>query len=524
MVDGLADYTAKIARWVSRGRQSMWTVLYSSVADAQLPDAKAATGAFGVNRVIVGDVQRVGASPRVRLKLQDAKTGRVLEQASIRCDVDSNAAVLDSLPRLLEKWFEVKPKALPRGSPWQTNAASAARPYLEGLCFSRRGAHDPDARDRALASLRASANMDSTFAMAQCAAGFAEMANYNQDGNRSRLARAINDARRSRRLVPSFTDANILLGNVFRALERPDSAEACYLQASREDPASASACERLGDLYAAQARLQESEQSYLAAMHANPDYWITHRTLGVFYFSQHRIDDAAAAWNDALKLAPNDIVTLNNLGVVHYYRGEWSQAQNIFLRSFQIRPDCNSCNNVATSLFLDGQFKESASYFELALSPQYCDSTDHVVLGNLASALYWVDGSRPRAVTLYRRAIHLATSELDSNPNSPDLIARLVDYYAMVGDSLQARAMIARAEPFLQKDSDVMYRVGSACEKLGDRALAMKHLANAVRHGYQWPLIRSDPSLRDLVKDGRFLKMINIDAAAEGASAATHTH
>jgi hypothetical protein len=69
-----------------------------------------------------------------------------------------------------------------------------------------------------------------------------------------------------------------------------------------------------------------------------------------------------------------------------------------------------------------------------------------------------------------------------------------------------------------------MYRVGSAYEKMGDRALAMKHLGNAVHHGYALALIRSDPVLHDLIADPRFQEMTRTEAAAEGASAATHTH
>jgi tetratricopeptide (TPR) repeat protein len=311
------------------------------------------------------------------------------------------------------------------------------------------------------------------------------------------------------------------MGNAFRLLERPDSAEACYRFANRIDPTSYPAYERLGSLFSKQNRLQEAEQAYLGAIAVLPDYWVAHRFLGLFYYHQHRLKDAEHAWQSALKFAPDDIHSLNNLGVAYYYLGEVQPAQEIFLHSFRIRPDCNSCNNVATALFLEGRFKDAASYFELALSREYCDSTSGA-LGNLASALYWVDDERPRAVDLYRRAISVAETELSKEPDSAELIARLVDYYAMSGDSLRARAMIARAEPFLDDDSYVMYRIGSALEKLGDRSVAIHHLGNAVRHGYAKLFIERDPVLRDLIADPVFQQMTRNDEAAEGASAATN--
>jgi tetratricopeptide (TPR) repeat protein len=251
----------------------------------------------------------------------------------------------------------------------------------------------------------------------------------------------------------------------------------------------------------------------------NPDYWIAHRILGVFYYNQQRLDNAALAWQAAARYAPRDVVTLNNLGAVYYYRGMWSDAHDTFLRSFKIRPDCLSCNNVASTLFLDRKYREAASYFETALSPEYCDSTDHLVWGNLASALYWADGTRPRALAVYTRAIALAEKDLAAKPDAPDMIAKLVDYYAMSGDSVRAFTMIERASPYLEKDREVMYRVGSAYEKLGRRRSAIHHLANAVRHGYALPLILADPVLQDLITDPVFKEMTSNEAVADGAGA-----
>ncbi|HKW13330.1 MAG TPA: protein kinase [Candidatus Krumholzibacteria bacterium] len=522
VVDGFSDHTSRIARWVGRGHKSMWTAVYSVVADAQLASPKQATGAFGANYVITGDVQRVGAGPRVRLKLLDAVHGRILRQASLAFDIDSTAAVMDSLPIVLGNWFGVDMRSIPRGMPWHARAPAAVRPYLEGLSYYRHSSN-PAARDLTLRTLRTSTDYDSTFALANCARSYAELLQYNRDSDRAHLTIALQSGRRARTASPLLTDARVVLGNVFRAMQLPDSAEACYRSAIEVDGTSFPARERLADLCASQSRFEEAEQSYRDAVAARSDYWVARRFLGAFYYDQHKLDKATTEWQTALALAPDDIQSMTNLGAVYYEQGNWAGAQRILLRAFQVRPDCNSCNNVATSLYLDGKFKAAASYFELALSPEYCDSTDGTVIGNLASTLYWVDGSRPRALELYRRAINLAEKALASTPESPRLVARLVNYYAMSGDSVRAREMIARAEPFLQKDSEVMYYVGSACEKLGNRPLAMRHLANAVRHGYQLSLIKSDPTLHDLVRDDRFLKMISIVDAADGAKAVSNS-
>jgi tetratricopeptide (TPR) repeat protein len=193
------------------------------------------------------------------------------------------------------------------------------------------------------------------------------------------------------------------------------------------------------------------------------------------------------------------VLTLSNLGVVHYDRGEWRDAQRMFLQAFKIHPNCESCNNVASTLFLDGKYKQAAAYFEMALTPEYCDSTGHLPWGNLASALYWIDDQRPRALQLYRHAILLAEKDLAATPDSPKLIGKLVDYYAMTGDSTRALEMIERAKPYLEKDDDMMYKVGSACEKIGRRSAAMKHLT---KRRASWICASAHSGRSDLERSG----------------------
>ena len=521
LVDGLGDHVARVARWVSRGHDSMWTVSYPTAIAAQLPDLSHASAAFGVNLLISGDVQRVENASRVRLNLLDLDSGHVLQTASLPLDLGSTTVLLDSLPLVLERWFDVDARALPHGTPWHTGDPAAVRPYLEGISYQRRGSRDPAMADRAATTLQQSTG-DSVFAYATCAAGYAALTKYGQTQDSSWLEQALRYGRSARRQTPALTDASLLLGAVFQSMEQADSAEAAYRFAVRVDPASTLARTGLGDLYTSQDRVQEAEESYRQSVLMNSDYWVAHRILGVFCFNQNRLDDAARAWQNAVRLAPGDILTLNNLGVVHYYRGEWRDAHATFLQSFKLRPNCESCNNVASTLFLAGKYDEAATYFELALAPEYCDSTNHMYWGNLASALYWSQGGRPRALSLYRNAINRAEAALEKDPDAADLIARLVDYYAMSGDSTRALTMITRAEPFLEKDEKVMYRVGSAYEKMGKRAPAMTHLANAVRHGYPLPLITADPVLRELVVDPRFQEMTRTEEVADGASAAKH--
>jgi tetratricopeptide (TPR) repeat protein len=217
-------------------------------------------------------------------------------------------------------------------------------------------------------------------------------------------------------------------------------------------------------------------------------------------------------------LAPADPLTLNNLGAVYHRRGEWARARQLFLRSFQAKPDCDSSANVAVTHYFDGNYAEAAKYFEFAL--QYCDTTTDGPWADLARALYWTKDGRPRSVRLYNKALRLADSELKHKPDDVDLMASVIDYQAMVEHADTASAMIERIKPLLKDNERAMYRVGAVEEKLGHREAALDLLGNAVRHGFPIPELRGDPMLKSLLADSRFQQMVSSDAAAEGAQAA----
>jgi serine/threonine-protein kinase len=255
---------------------------------------------------------------------------------------------------------------------------------------------------------------------------------------------------------------------------------------------------------------------------AAPDYWLGFTSLGAFYFNRDRIDDALAAWHRSVELAPRDATTLNNLGAIHFKRNEWAAARAMFQQAFHIRPDCESCNNVATALYFDRKYDESAHYFEYAI--QYCDTNDCRTFGNLASALYWTDGGRNRADAVYRRAIGKALAGLGRKPGDPELTSFLIDYYVMSDDTAGAQTTIAHASNKALENPRVLYSIGSAYEKMGRRELALRYLASAVHRGFTLSVVEQAPVLADLVKDPMFDEVVRKAAADAGATAATDKH
>jgi hypothetical protein len=68
--------------------------------------------------------------------------------------------------------------------------------------------------------------------------------------------------------------------------------------------------------------------------------------------------------------------------------------------------------------------------------------------------------------------------------------------------------MIAYGDSVAPDDADVLFAIGDAFERRGERQVALRYLRDAIRHGYPLVEIERTPSLADLVEDPVFKQMI----------------
>jgi tetratricopeptide (TPR) repeat protein/TolB-like protein len=514
LVEGLSEHIARAARWVSRAHPSMWTVPYASVLNADVADPKLADTAFGANRVLTGDVQRFEDAFRINLRLLDPESGRSLHSAALSLDNDRMNEVFDTL--LVSLADMVGASAEIHGSPWQCTNPVAARSYFEGMSLVRRS-QEGDV-ERADSVMNVGIQADPSFAALRCAQGGALLAQHRRSRDPAQLAAAIELGRSAHTITPKLTEASILLGDAFARASEPDSAESWYRRGAASEPGLLLAHQRLANFYREQDRLNEAEAELKRAVSFLPDLYLSHRSLGNFCFEHGRFDDSAIEYQTAVALAREDATSLNNLGAVHHRQGDWPAAHELFLRAFKVRPDCESSSNVAVTLYFERRFAEATKYYEFALA--YCDTTEHLVWGDLARALYWTPDGKDRATFYYRKALALARGESEANPDDVALMAFVIDYNAMVGNETDARSLIGQIKPLLKDDAGAMYRVGTTCEMLGDREAALDLIGNAIRHGFPIPEVTGDPMLAQLVTDPVFLAMIRSEEAADEAQAA----
>jgi tetratricopeptide (TPR) repeat protein len=90
------------------------------------------------------------------------------------------------------------------------------------------------------------------------------------------------------------------------------------------------------------------------------------------------------------------------------------------------------------------------------------------------------------------------------NPRDAQLLGRLANCYAHLGDAARARALAAEAEAASPQDSRVLLLSGQVHERLGDRAQALARVSAALERGLPIEEIETARSLEALRNDPAF--------------------
>ena len=508
-VDGLSAEVARDCDAVARGLRSAWVLPYRRVLADPPPHPDAAADAFGVNRVVTGDVQPFGGRHRLRLALLDARTSAELARERVTFE-ETSSGLAGALATAVTHLLGAPADAAPADTTWPGSTYAS---YLEGMGLLARSRTAAGA-ERGGARL-ADAQRGDGDAVTLEARARASHAAAAGGAVPEALSAALALAEAAVAADSTYAPAHATHAAILAARGETEAAVAAYRAAVRVDRRYVEAWEGLAQFLLRLDRFDESEVCHRQVVALRPDYSEGHRSLGRFYKDVGELEAAKAQYDTALALAPKDWRALSNMGVLYYGRDEWRLAREYMERSFIVKPTCYTCANVGALLYYEGRFQDSAKYNEYAL--EYCDSNDYWYWGNWAGSLYWTEGRQAEARAKYARAIALAEQTRAARPNDLVAVARLADYYAMSGNEAQAQAMIEHLGERGSEDAEVLYRLACAYEKLGDRARALHYTWNAVQRGYPRLGIEREPLFRGLVRDDRFRRMFDETTAGQDA-------
>ena len=170
-----------------------------------------------------------------------------------------------------------------------------------------------------------------------------------------------------------------------------------------------------------------------------------------------------------------------------------------------LEPSSSAYSNSGTVYYFLGRYADAARMFTRATQ---LAAQDHRWWGNLADALWQIDGSRAEAQSNYRHAIGLAQKSLDVNARDAVTWSQLGHYSARTHDSSDVSRYTRRALQLNPEDPNVRYYAALTALELGDPAAALESLTRAIELGYPPQLVRAAPDFASLRGDTRFRQLL----------------
>ncbi|MGB7730981.1 MAG: protein kinase [Candidatus Acidiferrum sp.] len=478
----------------------------SEMRNKHVTTVAAARTQFGVNLVLVLNVQRAADQARVNYALVDASSLQQLRSGTITAPGDDPFALQDRVFEGVATAMQLQfaPQQKQSLATHGTLQPAAYDFYLQGRGYLQDYVK-PENVDAAIQVFTHALDKDPSFAAANAGLGEAYWSKYQLTHDKQWVDAATRNCQKAAELDAALASAYICLGRVFVGTGKYKNALEQYKRAVALEPASDTAQGGLAFTYEQLDRLDDAEKTYKQAIAMRPNYWATYNWLGLFYQRHARYEDARAMYSQVVSLAPDSFTGYSNLGGVCVLQGRYAEAIPFLQQSLRIRSTAEASSNLGTAYFQMRRYPESAVQFEDAVK---LDENDYQMWGNLGDAYFWSPGRRSESVKAYGKAIALGEEKLRVNPRDSEVLGYLAMYYAMRQERKPALENLEAGLRLNPKSPDLLFTAGIVYQQLGDTPRALDAVEKAVAGGITPATLSDTPNFDSLRSNPRFLKLI----------------
>jgi serine/threonine protein kinase/tetratricopeptide (TPR) repeat protein len=510
--EGLLDYVT--ARLGSLQSQSVTVVPALDVRQSGANRSSDVRRRLGATLALDISVQHAGSRTILAASLVDTERGRQLRSETRQFETGQatlSDQTVDAVVGMLD--MELKPEertALRAGSTADPRAsrlygeAVGRTPYQLGQTALERADQQPNIEE-AIGLFNKALELEPNYALAHVGLGRAYLNLYQILKRQQDAELAEAHCRRAIELEPLMPHGWTTLGALHTQLGKYDPALDELGRALDREPRNGQIYSRIAYVYQRQKRFAEAEDTYRKAISLAPDSWSNHSYYGAFLSGRSRYADAEVTFRRALDLAPENPRILSNLGGVLQRLERNTEARAALVKSIGLNPTGGALSNLATLEYGEGHFVEAARIYEQATQ---LNQRDYRIWRNLATAYAHVEGGRPKTLEAYRRALDLAEQERKRDPGNGMLAAETADCQAQLGNTVEARRLLAEANKLAPTDGNAAELAAQVYEDLGDRESALEMLGAALARGYPREEVERAPTFEKLRADPRYQALV----------------
>lgn len=499
LLDGILEsVTIQLAR-SQKLEAELFIVPPRSLRRLKVTNASEARGLFGANLLLSGSLRFSPKSLLLILQLLDTSTGNLLRHTEIGSPLTAlyslSGVTVGAAATLLDigrGHWHFQPTNIETTNPDAYAAYQRGRGLLRGYGLP--------VTDQAIAELQKAVEFDPHFARAWASLADAYSTKFHLTKEPAALELAERTSGKAMDLSPDLSAASSSRARVELYQGLYDAAINDALTATRQDPDNADAQISLAETYIRSGKLDLANETYQQLSNSRPNDWMVLNDWADFCIEQADYERAEKLLREATLLAPTAALPWRNLGAVYLAREELEQANLALNRSIQLLPTGEAYTNLGTALFWLRKYRPAADAYLKAvnLNPQ-----SPLLWRNLGDA-YQMIGMNDKAKASWRKAADLAAGLLDLDPNNLDTLVSLALYRAKLGESVQALALLRRADAHPGRTVEQLFYEAQAYELAGKRDSALQLLRDCMQHGYSSTDIVHAPELASLRKDSRF--------------------
>jgi serine/threonine protein kinase/tetratricopeptide (TPR) repeat protein len=503
--DGLVEILSSKLSQLEQFQQKLRVVPSTDVLREGIVSVREARQTFGATLAITGSVQRTEDQVRLTINLVDPQTLLQLKSKTIDTQAGNISVLQDGVVMEVAELLDVKltsqaKQVLAVGG---TTVPSAYEYYTQGRGYLQRYEVAQNV-DIAITLFDRALEQDPKYALAEAGLGEAYWRSYEQTKDTHWAEEARKRSAAAIALNNKLPQVYVTLGMIQTGTGHYEEAVENLQKALALDPINSDAYTELAKTYQQMGRWKNAESTYMNAIAVRPGYWGTHNELGGFYYRLGRYAEAEKEFRRVVELTPDNARGYKNLGVVAYLQKRYEEAAKMYEKSVAIKPSADAYSNLGAVYYSLAQYAEAARYYEEAVQ---INGRESRWWHNLAGA-YQASGELQKARAAFQQTAALTEEQLRVNPRDPGSLILLADAYSYLNQPRRARDLLQEALKLAPNDVPDMFQASAIYEQLGDRDLALRWIALAIKGGLSRDLIEKEPTLAQLRLDPRFQSLL----------------